>query len=53
LEAFFVADGKMPVVAGVAVIIVAGLAAWWALHLAKLRALRRELDRLNPEEPTS
>jgi|GEM_PF-15386 len=53
LEAFFVADGKMPVVAGVAVIIVAGLAAWWALHLAKLRALRRELDHLNPEEPAS
>ena len=53
LEAFFVADGKMPVVAGVAVIIVAGLALWWALHLAKLRALRRELDHLNPEEPAS
>lgn len=53
LEAFFVADGKMPVVAGVAVIIVAGLALWWALHLAKLRALRRELARLNPEETAS
>ena len=47
LEDVFTASGKMPVVTGVAVIILAGLALWWIRAAQKLRRLTHEQSNLN------
>jgi len=41
-EEFFVASGKMPVVVGVAAIIVLGLGLWWVRAVRELRRLQSE-----------
>jgi len=46
LEAVFTASGKMPVVVGVAVIIVMGLGLWWVRAVRELRRLDREESEL-------
>ena len=38
----FETQGKMPVVTGVAIIIVVGLLLWWALNLRTLKRLEQE-----------
>jgi len=47
LEDVFTTSGKMPVVTGVAVIILAGLALWWIRAAQKLRRLTHEESNLN------
>ena len=47
LEDVFTTSGKMPVVTGVAVIILAGLALWWIRAVQKLRRLTHEESNLN------
>ena len=47
LEYVFTTSGKMPVVTGVAVIILAGLALWWIRAAQKLRRLTHEESNLN------
>ena len=47
LEDVFTTSGKMPVVTGVAVIILAGLALWWIRAAQKLRRLTHEQSNLN------
>ena len=47
LEDVFSTSGKMPVVTGVAVIILAGLALWWIRAAQKLRRLTHEESNLN------
>ena len=42
LEAVFLTSGKMPVVVGVAVIIVVGLGLWWVRAVRELRRLTRD-----------
>ena len=46
LEAVFTASGKMPVVVGVAVIILVGLGLWWVRAARELRRLSREASEL-------
>ncbi|MDA1243040.1 MAG: cytochrome c biogenesis protein CcsA [Bacteroidetes bacterium] len=53
LEALFFADGKMPVVVGVAVIIGVGLTVWWAIHLRRIRQLQLAWDALPSTDTTS
>jgi heme exporter protein C len=53
LEALFFANGKMPVVLGVAIIIGAGLTLWWVLHLRRLRQLHSVWDALPSSERPS
>ena len=48
LEDVFTTSGKMPVVTGVAVIILTGLALWWIRAAQKLRRLTHEESNLNP-----
>ena len=47
LEDVFTTSGKMPVVTGVAIIILAGLALWWIRAAQKLRRLTHEESNLN------
>ena len=47
LEAVFTASGKMPVVVGVAVIILAGLGLWWVRTARTLQRLSEEENTLN------
>ena len=47
LEDVFTTSGKLPVVTGVAVIILAGLALWWIRAAQKLRRLTHEESNLN------
>ena len=47
LEDVFTTSGKMPVVTGVAVIILAGLALWWIRAAQKLRRLTHEESNMN------
>ena len=52
LEDVFTTSGKMPVVTGVAVIILAGLALWWIRAAQKLRRLTHEESNLNSPSDT-
>ena len=47
LEDVFTTSGKLPVVTGVAVIILAGIALWWIRAAQKLRRLTHEESNLN------
>jgi hypothetical protein len=49
LEGVFMVDGKMPVVTGVAVIILVGLAIWWVRALKTLNTMKETTS----ETPTS
>ena len=50
LEGVFMVDGKMPVVTGVAVIILVGLAIWWVRALNTLNSMK---ETTSEETPTA